>query len=80
MFDKSSLDALFEELRDQYELEPEWEDIQRAAHLGVARSDAGVPLGDIDSRVTSAIRSTPTPDLIGQTVHPCPFRCLPVQR
>ena len=56
MFDKSSLDALFEELRDQYELEPEWEDIQRAAHLGVARSDAGVPLGDIDSRVTSAIQ------------------------
>ena len=42
MFDKSSLDALFEELRDEYELEPDWEDIQRAAHLGVARSDAGV--------------------------------------
>ena len=56
MFDKSSLDALFEELRDQYELEPEWEDIQRAAHLGVARSDAGVPLGDIDSRVLSAVQ------------------------
>ncbi len=56
MFDKSSLDALFEELRDQYELEPEWEDIQRAAHLGVARSDAGVPLGDIDSRVIPAVQ------------------------
>ena len=51
MFDKQSLDSMFDELRDQYELEPDWEDIQRVAHLGVARSDAGVPLGDIDSRV-----------------------------
>ncbi len=55
MFDKQSLDNLFDELRDQYELEPEWEDIQRAAHLGVARSDAGVSLGDIDSRVIAVI-------------------------
>ncbi len=55
MFDKQSLDALLEELRDEYELEPEWEDIQRAAHLGVARSDAGVALGDIDSRVVALI-------------------------
>ena len=55
MFDKKSLDNLFDELRDQYELEPEWEDIQRAAHLGVARSDAGISLGDIDSRVITVI-------------------------
>ena len=55
MFDKQSLDNLFDELRDQYELEPEWEDIQRAAHLGVARSDAGIALGDIDSRVVTVI-------------------------
>ncbi len=51
MFDKQSLDNLFDELRDEYELEPDWEDLQRAAHLGVARSDAGIALGDIDSRV-----------------------------
>ena len=55
MFDKQSLDNLFDELRDEYELEPEWEDIQRAAHLGIARSDAGVSLGDIDSRVIAMI-------------------------
>ena len=30
MFDKASLDSLLEELRDNYELEPEWEDIQKA--------------------------------------------------
>ena len=50
MFEKQSLDLLFDDLRDQYELEPDWEDIQRAAHVGVARSDAGVPLGDVDNR------------------------------
>ena len=55
MFDKQALDALFDDLRDQYELEPDWEDIQRAAHLGVSRSDAGVALGDIDSRVIPVI-------------------------
>ena len=41
MFDKQSLDTLFDELRDQYELEPDWEEIQRDAHLGVARLDGG---------------------------------------
>jgi len=45
MFDKQSLDALFDDLRDMYELEPDWEDIQRAAHLGVARADAGADIG-----------------------------------
>ena len=56
MFDKNSLDALFDELRDSYELEPDWEDIQRAAHLGVARLDAGVEIGEIDYRVAEAVQ------------------------
>ena len=55
MFDKTTLEALLEELRDEYELESDWEDIQRSAHLGVARSDAGVALGDIDARVAPLI-------------------------
>ncbi len=56
MFNKQSLDTMFDELRDEYELEPDWEDLQRAAHLGVARSDAGIALGDIDSRVIPFIQ------------------------
>ena len=56
MFDKNSLDALFDELRDNYELEPDWEDIQRAAHLGVARLDAGVDIGELDSRVAEVVQ------------------------
>jgi len=55
MFDKQSLDSLLEELRDEFELEPDWEDLQRDAHLGVARSDAGVPLGKIAQRVVVLI-------------------------
>ena len=55
MFDRDSLEALLEELRDEWELEPDWEEIQRAAHLGVARADAGVELGDLDSRVVALI-------------------------
>lgn len=55
MFDRISLDALFDELRDEYELEPDWEDIQRDAHLAVARHDAGMPLGEIDSRVVTFV-------------------------
>lgn len=51
MFDRQSLENLFDELRDEYELEPDWEDIQRDAHLAVARVDAGQPLGNVDTRV-----------------------------
>ena len=55
MFDKQSLDSLLEELRDNYELEFDWEDIQKAAHVAIARSDAGVPLGGMDSRVVELV-------------------------
>lgn len=55
MFDKESLDSLFDELRDEYELEPDWEEIQRDAHLGVARLDGGVEIGNIDPRVAELV-------------------------
>tara|TARA_B100000745_G_scaffold242548_1_gene164833 strand:- start:143 stop:337 length:195 start_codon:yes stop_codon:yes gene_type:complete len=58
MFDRDSLDTMFVELRDEYELEPDWEDIQRDAHLGVAFADSGTledRRGDLDDRVLSFI-------------------------
>ena len=58
MFDQQSLESMFVELRDEYELEPDWEDIQRNAHLGVAWADSGMldeKKGDLDSRVLSYI-------------------------
>ncbi len=58
MYDKKSLDALFSDLRNAYELEPDWEDIERAAHLAVAYSDAGVDLKvkKIDTRVAKLVK------------------------
>ena len=55
MFDKPRLDVLFADLRGKYEKAPDWEQILRDTHLGVARSDAGVDLGNIDPRVIEAI-------------------------
>ena len=34
MFDKDSLDRLFEELRDEFELETDWEEIQTGCASG----------------------------------------------
>ena len=58
MFDRESLDIMFVELRDEYELEPDWEDIQRDAHLGVAFADSGMlddRRVDLDNRVLTFI-------------------------
>ena len=58
MFDRDSLDTMFVELRDEYELEPDWEDIQRDAHPGVAYADSGMlddRRSDLDDRVLSFI-------------------------
>ena len=58
MFDRDSLNAMFEELRDEYELEPDWENIQRDAHLGVAYADSGMLeecRAQLDSRVLAYI-------------------------
>jgi len=55
MFDKNSIEAMFDELRDNYELEPDWEEIQREGHLGIARADGGVELGNLDPRVIEVL-------------------------
>jgi hypothetical protein len=55
MFDKEMLDTLWTDLRGKYNNDPDWDRIVRDTHLGVARSDAGVDLGDIDSRAAEAI-------------------------
>ena len=57
MFDKEMLDALFAGLRAKYGNDADWDQILKDAHLGVARSDADVDLGDIDQRVIEAITS-----------------------
>ena len=55
MFSKEMLDKFFGELKGKYGSDPDWEHILKDAHLGIARSDAEVDLGNIDSRAKEAI-------------------------
>ncbi len=55
MFDREMLDRYFAELRDQYANDPDWEQLVRDSHLGIARSDASVDVGDIDGRIKELI-------------------------
>ena len=57
MFDKAALDTLFADLKKKYGSDPDWEQLLRDTHLGVARSDAGVDLGSIDPRAGDLIKS-----------------------
>ena len=55
MFGKQQIDALFDELSREWRGKPEFEQLTRDVHVGIARSDAGRPLGDIDPRVVALI-------------------------
>ena len=55
MFDKEQLDALYGEIRREWQGRPERDQLLRDAHLGVAYSDAGRPLDGIDPTVVALI-------------------------
>ena len=56
MFKKDHLDAFYGELDREWKGKTEYEQLLRDAHLGLALSDAGRPLGDrIDPIVASLI-------------------------
>ena len=56
MFEKDHLDALFAELDSEWRGSVDFDQLTRDAHLGIALSDAGRPLGDrIDPRVIALI-------------------------
>ena len=55
-FDKPMVDNFFAELKSQLGGEANWDDLVKDAHLGIARSDADVDIGDIDSRVAALIK------------------------
>jgi hypothetical protein len=71
MFSKEEVEAILQELRQQWGgdpgpadehghhpmgTNPEWEKLVRQAYLGMARADAGVALGDLDPRVIAVIQ------------------------
>ena len=55
MFEKTHLDALYADLKQEWLSKSEYEDLLRDAHLGIAYSDSGRPLNDIDPVVVGLI-------------------------
>ena len=55
MFQKHQIDALFNDLRQTWVGKPEFEQLFRDAHLGIAMYDAGRILTGIDARVVALI-------------------------
>ena len=55
MFKKSDLDVLYDELNSDWKGKAEYEQLLRDAHLGIAYSDSGRSLDDIDSRGASSL-------------------------
>jgi len=55
MVEKAQIDALFQELRDQWQGTRDFEKISRAVHLGIVYWDAGRPLKEIDPRAVALI-------------------------
>ena len=56
MFGRENLDALFDELNRDWRGKPEYEQLIRDAHLGIAQFDAGRPLsGDLSPIVVALI-------------------------
>ena len=55
-FRRKDLAVLFEALRDEWGDTPDFEQLLRDAHLGIALSDAGRPLsGKVDDRVVALV-------------------------
>ena len=55
-FDKDALDGLFKELDDRYAGTPDYDQLLRDAHLGIALSDAGRAFaGQVDEQIAALI-------------------------
>ena len=55
MFGREDIEKVFDHLKKEYGTLSDWEQFVRDAHLGIARSDAGAALGEIDKRVVEVI-------------------------
>ncbi|MYA58928.1 MAG: hypothetical protein F4X40_00005 [Chloroflexi bacterium] len=63
MFQKPALDALFDELDNRYAGTPDYDQLLRDAHLGIALSDAGREYeSQVDDRVATLIATHKTID------------------
>jgi hypothetical protein len=56
MLGKEGVESILSELKQKWGSDPNWEQLLRDVYLGIARADAGVALGGLDSRVISLIQ------------------------
>jgi hypothetical protein len=56
MFSKEQVESILAQLTQQYQKDPNWEQLLRDVYVGMARADANVALGNIDPRVAQIIQ------------------------
>ena len=55
MFSKEQVESILNQLRQEWETDPNWEQLLRDVYVGMARADAGVALGNLEPRVVKII-------------------------
>jgi hypothetical protein len=55
MLGKEEVASILNQLKQGWGSDPNWEGLLRDVYLGIARADAGVALGNLDSRVIALI-------------------------
>jgi hypothetical protein len=56
MLGKTEIESIVGQLKQEWGKDSSWEQILRDAYLAIARTDAGVPIGDLDPRVCKVIQ------------------------
>ena len=56
MFSNAEVESILNQLRQEWGTDPNWEQLLRDVYVGMARADAGVTLGNLDSRVIKIIQ------------------------
>jgi hypothetical protein len=56
MFSKAQVESILSQLTQEWQTDPQWEQLLRDVYVGMARADAGVALGNLDSRVIKIIQ------------------------
>jgi hypothetical protein len=56
MFSKEQVESILAQLTQQYQTDPNWEQLLRDVYVGMARADANVALGNIDPRVIQILQ------------------------
>jgi hypothetical protein len=56
MFSKEEVEAVFNQIKQEWGTDPNYEQLLRDMYLGIARADGGVALGSLDPRVIKLIQ------------------------